>query len=278
MADLIVFTDLDGTLLDHHDYSYAAARPALQRLDHEGCPLIFNTSKTAAEVRLLRDELQNRHPFIVENGSAVYLPAAYFTVPDQLGAAGATAYDVHTFGPGYEELLGHLHTLRADTGYGFTGFDDLNDEKVAQLTGLSRGSAHRARQRAASEPLIWNDTEEALARFRADLAKLKLSVTKGGRFYHVMGQTDKARAMIWLVSQFHRNRPDRQWTTVALGDGPNDRSMLEVADIAVIMPPAEGPPLKLTRTHNVVRPDQPGPHGWQNAIDHIFKHMTKQGA
>lgn len=277
MPDLIVFTDLDGTLLDHHNYSHAAALPALQRLASEGCPVIFNTSKTAAEVRIFREELQNRHPFIVENGSAVYLPAAYFNPRKKPGTNGNTAYDMRTFGPGYEELLKRLHSLRADIGYGFTGFDDLSDQDVAQLTGLGVENAHRARQRAASEPLIWKDTEEALVRFRVDLARLKLSLTKGGRFYHVMGPTDKARAMTWLAHQFHYHWPNRQWTTVALGDGPNDRCMLEVADIAVVMPPAEGPTLQLSRSHNIVCPDQPGPHGWQSAMDHIFNRMTKQG-
>ena len=50
MSDMLVFTDLDGTLLDHHDYSYDAALPTLRRLKKANIPLIFNTSKTAAEV------------------------------------------------------------------------------------------------------------------------------------------------------------------------------------------------------------------------------------
>jgi len=63
MNSLIVFTDLDGTLLDHHDYSYAAALPALQLLAQSNTPLIFNTSKTASEVEQLRTEMDNRLPF-----------------------------------------------------------------------------------------------------------------------------------------------------------------------------------------------------------------------
>ena len=41
-------------------------------------PVIPITSKTFAEVINLRDKLNNRHPFIVENGAAIYIPSRYF--------------------------------------------------------------------------------------------------------------------------------------------------------------------------------------------------------
>lgn len=68
MPHLLVFTDLDGTLLDHHTYSWQPARPALERLDGLKIPLILCSSKTSPEMLGLRAELGNRHPFIVENG------------------------------------------------------------------------------------------------------------------------------------------------------------------------------------------------------------------
>ncbi|MCG7852909.1 MAG: HAD hydrolase family protein, partial [Methanosarcinaceae archaeon] len=48
----VVFTDLDGTLIDHDTYSYKAARPALAALKKQGIPLIFCTSKTRAEIEV----------------------------------------------------------------------------------------------------------------------------------------------------------------------------------------------------------------------------------
>ncbi|MDT8419474.1 MAG: hypothetical protein RQ754_03500 [Desulfuromonadales bacterium] len=32
MRQIFVFTDLDGTLLDHHEYSFAAAQPAFDQI------------------------------------------------------------------------------------------------------------------------------------------------------------------------------------------------------------------------------------------------------
>ena len=37
-SQLVLFSDLDGTLLDHESYSFDAARPALDRLRREDVP------------------------------------------------------------------------------------------------------------------------------------------------------------------------------------------------------------------------------------------------
>ena len=46
----IFFSDLDGTLLDHENYDWSAAKPALSELKRQGLPLILASSKTAAEI------------------------------------------------------------------------------------------------------------------------------------------------------------------------------------------------------------------------------------
>jgi predicted mannosyl-3-phosphoglycerate phosphatase (HAD superfamily) len=50
----LIFTDLDGSLLDHHTYSFAPAANYLDRLETQGIPVIPITSKTRAEVLVLR--------------------------------------------------------------------------------------------------------------------------------------------------------------------------------------------------------------------------------
>ncbi|MEM9278462.1 MAG: HAD-IIB family hydrolase, partial [Pseudomonadota bacterium] len=67
---LIFFTDLDGTLLDHETYSHEPAREALDAIRNNDIPLILASSKTAAEIEPLRNELGFDHcEAIVENGA-----------------------------------------------------------------------------------------------------------------------------------------------------------------------------------------------------------------
>ena len=275
--DFLVFTDLDGTLLDHDSYSYDEALPAIDRLSRHSCPVIFNSSKTASEISQLREELHNNHPFIVENGSAVYSPDSYFKRTDVSAQAPKEQLTVQSFGPDYHELLTTLHALRAEYGYAFRGFSDFSIDEVADLTGLSSNAAAQAKERAASEPLVWQGDENTLIKFKDSLEARGLSLTRGGRFYHVMGQTDKASALLWLAEKYRQAWPNRDWRTVALGDGPNDRAMLEAADIAVVIKTVTGEQLELNRTERVICPEDPGPRGWRVAIDKILQQPANKG-
>jgi hypothetical protein len=98
---LVVFSDLDGTLLDHTTYEFGAARVALDRLHDEGVPLVLCTSTTRAEVEPLPIALGNRDPFIVENGGGVYVPAAYFPFEIE-GADVRDGYRVVPLGDPYQ--------------------------------------------------------------------------------------------------------------------------------------------------------------------------------
>ena len=87
---LAIFTDLDGTLLDHDTYEWSPARPMLDRIREEGWPLVFVTSKTRAEVEGLRTEMEVDEPFIVENGAAAFFPPRYgdLELPGEVRADG----------------------------------------------------------------------------------------------------------------------------------------------------------------------------------------------
>ncbi len=267
MKKLLIFTDLDGTLLDHESYSYVPALPALDRLGQLDIPVIINSSKTVSEISRLRVEMNNCHPFIVENGGAACIPQDYFGTSN----ACKQPLTVHNFGPDYTSLCHTIKNIRSIRGYDFLGFSDLNNQEVADLTSLSCEQASHAKQRHCSEPIQWRDSHQALEKFTEELRHLGISTVRGGRFIHVMGKVDKAQAMKWLLHQYQETWPETDWITVALGDSPNDRKMLESADIAVIIPAAKGPELTLNKTKNVLIPKEKGPAGWRDAMEEILQ-------
>ena len=133
----IVFTDLDGSLLDHHSYSHAGAAPVLARIREEGIPLIIVTSKTRAEVVEIQREFGNADPFIVENGGAAYFPRSG---PYRFLAAGeeAAGYRRIGFGRSYGEIRDFLAAFKSEEKKReiIKGFGDMELEDIMALTGL----------------------------------------------------------------------------------------------------------------------------------------------
>ena len=74
----LIFSDLDGSLLDHYTYSFEPAKACLGMLETVNIPVVLVSSKTRKEIEALREVLGNTHPFIVEKGAAVFVPQAYF--------------------------------------------------------------------------------------------------------------------------------------------------------------------------------------------------------
>ena len=67
-APLLIFTDLDGTLLDSHTYDWQPAAAWLARLREKNIPVILCSSKTAAEMLHIQKLLGLQGlPLIAEN-------------------------------------------------------------------------------------------------------------------------------------------------------------------------------------------------------------------
>lgn len=273
---LLVFTDLDGSLLDHDDYGFSAARPALELLRRQHIPLIPATSKTLAEMRRLQIALHNSHPFIVENGSAICIPRGYFDEPafaDYASAEYDDGYRLLRLAPSYAAVIATLQDLRHRHGYRFRGFNDMSNTEVARDTGLGEDEAALARQRLCTEPLLWQDDADAFERFGAELASAGLRLLRGGRYWHVASSADKASAMHELAT-LYRRAGECDYTCIALGDSPNDLAMLGAADIAIIIRRKDGAAMTLESGGRVITTELPGPAGWNDAVIRILNEMS----
>ncbi len=262
LPQLIVFTDLDGSLLDHDSYDWRTARPALQRLHELGAPLLLNSSKTVAEQQELRLELSNPHPFIAENGHVTAIPAGYFEGKTDLAAA----LETNCTGTSYREIRAILEELRNEHGFRFRGFGDLDTQTVATRCNFSPAAAALAQQRLATEPLQWEDSESALVKLTELLATRNLCVVRGGRFVHVSGPGDKGTATIDLLARYRQMWPGHRLVTVALGDSANDLPMLNAVDHAVVIPPRQGRAIAPLAAGTVHVAPTPGPSGWNLAM------------
>ncbi|MBT8430642.1 MAG: HAD hydrolase family protein, partial [Gammaproteobacteria bacterium] len=176
-SPVIIFTDLDGTLLDHHDYSFDAAIPALQAIRSKGFPLILTTSKTLAEVGLINRALENAQPAIVENGCALCFPLDRDYPFEISRHEQVDDYAVLRYPPSYEQIRQFIEQQRSSHRWRLRGFGDMSAAAVAESTGLGIHAAEDAKRRLCSEPFLWHDSEENLKKFIAVAGAAGLRVT-----------------------------------------------------------------------------------------------------
>ncbi|MBT9383000.1 HAD-IIB family hydrolase [Pseudooceanicola sp. CBS1P-1] len=253
----IVFTDLDGTLLDHASYGWDPARPALEGLARHAIPVILASSKTGPEIAALRARMGlSRWPAIVENGAGL-LPAET---------------PAPALGPDYQRLRALLEDLPAELRAPFRGFGDLGPDGVAEDAGLSPEGAAMACRRSFSEPGLWDGDAGSEAAFIAALAERGVTARRGGRYLTLSFGGTKADRMAEIAAQYDAPR------MVALGDAPNDREMLETADLGFIIGNPHGtglPPLPGEATGQIRRSTKMGPEGWNEMIQPLLSNLTE---
>ena len=239
----LVFSDLDGTLLDHNTYGWEEAVPALELCRTKGVPVILVSSKTRAEMDVLRRRLSLSAPFISENGGGIFFPGET-SKDSSYGSSGAdipgsspgdsTGFSARrenslwilSLGVSYNRLIKAFQEIRNELGWRIKGFSDMGVEEISRLTGLDNNGVRLATRREYDEPFIIEGEEPAdLTPLIRAAEERDLLITSGGRFYHLQGKNDKAKGVELITGWYKKYH--KEVLTVALGDSPNDFGMLE---------------------------------------------------
>ncbi|MFZ5571009.1 MAG: HAD-IIB family hydrolase [Thermodesulfobacteriota bacterium] len=257
---LVIFTDLDGTLLNHADYSFVDALPALELIKRSNIPLIFCTSKTRSEVEELRGILELDEPFIVENGGGVFFPEEYrgFDIPESKARNG---YRRIMLGAPYPLARIVVEHVRQHSS--LQGFNDMEAEEIAEETGLSVDQAVLAKQREFSEPLLLNDTTRKHDLFTSARAA-GLRVIRGGRFHHLIDEHNDKGVAVKLTATIFQRHFSEKILTIGLGDSPNDLPLLRSVDIPVLIPHPDGT-YEAFNLSRLIKAPYHGSKGW-NAV------------
>ena len=276
MSNVLIYTELDGTLLDHHTYSFEAAIPALAMLKKSGIPVIPCTSKTRSETTHLMRALELDGPMIIENGAAIWVPQDWGLVRPENAPEDAGAW-CHSFGPPRSLIRRQLAALSIEWHNRYQPLSDLSDRQVAAVTGLDLASAARAKQRQYCETLVWLGTPADRKAFAEQVESLDMKCVQGGRFVHVLASGGKAQAVNWLHHKIRAERPEYATAvSIAAGDADNDAEMLEITDLALLVrsPVNELPTLK--RRSGIVISEALGPAGWAEGIGALIARAEKE--
>ncbi|MBI2922979.1 MAG: HAD hydrolase family protein [Planctomycetes bacterium] len=275
MTRWAIVTDLDGTLLDAANYSFEAARPALEEAARRGVPVVPCTTKTELETKYWLEKLGLKGPCIFENGGGLALPVRDFPDPRPQRATGGD-YRIVALAVRGTRLRQGKDLIRSRTSARAVFLSDLPEGEIMKRTGLSLEIAALARRRTYDEPFALEG--ELPPTLPDELARLGLRLSRGGRFWHLHGDCDKGRATRRLAGWLaEKSGPLR---VIGAGDSAVDRPLLEAADVRVAIQKPDGSfdgDLCAGLTH-LVKAAAPGPEGWNRAILEIFGAPEPDGA
>ena len=258
-----VVTDIDGTLMDH-SYDLSPAIETIDWLKKIGVPVIPCTSKTSAEVNVIRNQLKLNDPYIVENGGAIY-------GEDE----NRQAWEI-VLGESYKNLKKILGNLSEEVNYYLKPLNELSDEEATKLTGLSGDSLNLMRDRHWSMPFLNppNYIDEKLAKLSK---RHRVVIFKGNRMSHLLSiNSDKGKAINKLKEFSNHSNV----IIIGLGDSPNDLPLLKNSDLKVVIPNINGPNQLLIdhlQNTNYILADEPNGFGWRKEIRNLIGELMKNG-
>jgi len=268
----IIFSDLDGTLLDYHTYSFESALPALSRIKEEKIPLILVSSKTRRELILYQEKLGLKEfPFVVENGSAVYTPIGYFSGLMDCEISGEN--DRYVLGKTFHEIEKNLLAISEKHNYHIRGFHNASRDEVEKLTNLSGDELQMALAREFSIPLFFDSVAEQI--LIKEIDNYALQLLYGGRFMHLLSKVDKADAMSILMNGYRERLGRSDLESIAIGDSLNDFSMLAAADHAILVKKHDGSYERRRTLENITFSPGIGPDGWNRSL---MKYLQSGGS
>jgi mannosyl-3-phosphoglycerate phosphatase len=262
----VIFTAVEGALLDPSSKSWLGAADALAELERRRVPLVISTQRTRAQLEPLRRKLEHSHPFISESGGGLFIPDGYFAVHlDRAERRGR--YFCVPFGRPHDDAIDALQQISSQTGIEVVGISQMTARELARNTGQSPHEAELARQREFGERFFFaGATEEGINRFVAACASQKWTVVRGEPLCELRAGHSEGQAVRYLMRLYRKSR--MRIGSVGIGSDAVDLSLLTAVDRAIVLPKRNGylDPEVVARLQKFSRGERPGPEGWERAV------------
>ena len=253
-----IVSDVDGTLMDHF-YDLTPAKETINWLQSLRIPVILCTSKTKSEVRIIRDDLNLKDPYIVENGGAIY--GEY---------SDGKEWEI-ILGKSYKILEEILNNLSKNINFKLRPLNTLSDDEATNLTGLQGDSLNLMRDRHWSMPFL-NPPDT----FDEDLKRLceiyDVDIFRGNRMSHLLSKNSNKGLAIKTLLNKDKNLNVQ---IIGLGDSPNDLPLLMNSNYKIIISGIKGPNqllLNQLKGNEFCISKKPHGYGWK---EEVYKFVTK---
>jgi mannosyl-3-phosphoglycerate phosphatase len=263
----IVFTDIDGTLIDIYSGRFDGSDLLVKKFSRLGIPVILCSAKTRSEQEYIRNKLGLSDPFIIENGGAVVIPDGYFDDFEMTLGTRKDGYSIIEIGGHSNEIGELLDRIRRELQIDFKGTADMTLDEITKKVQIPLPFAKRMSKREYGETILEIEPSD-LGRLTKVCRSKGLKVIHGGRFTDITQGNDKGKATRLLINLFKRKYHPRRTFFIGLGDSENDLPMLKLMDIPVLVQKANGTWCD-SNIKNLVQSTGIGPKGWKNSFNLI---------
>lgn len=252
----IVFTDLDGAMLDEY-YSYGTVKETIRKIKENKIPIIICTSKTRAEIEIYTRELDIKDPFISENGGAIFIPKGYFEF-DFDHSKEDDDYFIIELGTRADKLIEVMKKIKKF--YKVKCFHDMTTEELSRDAALPPERAEKAKLREYDEAfkLVDRHAEEHIKQL---VKEAGLQFVEGTRYWHIHGNNDKGKAVSILCDLFRKKFDEIK--TIGIGESPNDFPMLDTVERPYLVRRRDDS----HASEKYIKAWGIGPDGWNYAIN-----------
>lgn len=262
----LIYTDLDGTLLELETYNHKIVEDTVYQLNEIGTPIIFCSSKTLDEQRHYQKLLGLNTPMIIENGAGIAIPTSFHPYFSELPHQVVEDFLLFSFTEGYHFILENLDRIRKELDIELNGYHDLPKSEISNITGIPEVDIDRTTNRLFSETLLAGEFEAPnFQKLRQELFKVNLQCIPGSKFYTISGiSSNKGKAINWLDNHLKKINPSN-FITIGIGDSYNDLSMLSVVDRPFLVQKPNNSFASID-IKNLIKINKSGPYGWNEII------------
>ena len=251
---VLIFTDLDGSLLHRDTFEFGEIKDYLKQIISKGIFVIPNSSKTDKEILEFSYDLGLSLPYICENGAAIHgLDLLNKDLPKELILSREKEDVINVF----------KNIVPIKIQKKCKWLSEMDKKNQSLIFGLKDKKLKMALDRKYTIPFIFSGTKKEKNQLSKIIKKDGLCLQEGGRLINLTDRVNKAKALQVFVRFYKKYYKNVK--TVAVGDNYNDLDMLKTSDFPCLVFNDKFT-LDEIPINNLITTNKPSPEGWADVI------------
>ena len=253
--NILLFTDLDGSLLNKKTFDFNAASYLIKDCISKGINIIPNSSKTDLELNEICEDLNIPKIYISENGSCIKgLNFLSNSLNKEISLSRSKEIILKNFIENVDINLRQKCLILEN--------EPLQNQ--IKILGLPKDKIPKALNRKFSFPFIFEGNENQELQLKTIVKKYGLKIQFGGRVLNLGDEVSKGNAMKTFVSLLSKETK-KDYVLICVGDNENDFDMLDKCDYPCLV--KNGPIKKINFKNQCIFSTQEAPYGWVEVVN-----------